>query len=105
MLQSELRAASIPPTPPPARLTPTHPPPHGHFRCFEKASYPPMPDFSSLNPKHILPPQCFHHTGDLSPTSKDRISLLWPIGMNGKPTTLEFQTLLQYTSIIIGISL
>ncbi|GBO07147.1 hypothetical protein AVEN_163610-1 [Araneus ventricosus] len=35
------------------------------------------------------------HTGDLSPASKDRISLLWPNGMNGNPTTLEFQTLPQ----------
>ncbi|GBN65311.1 hypothetical protein AVEN_254612-1 [Araneus ventricosus] len=41
------------------------------FRFLERAPSPPRPDFSSLTPTHIPPPNT--HTGDLSPTSKDRV--------------------------------
>ncbi|GBM39107.1 hypothetical protein AVEN_73049-1 [Araneus ventricosus] len=59
MLQRALSAASIPPTSPPARLTPPH---TERFRFLERAPSPPRPEFSSLTPTHIPAPQRSPHT-------------------------------------------
>ncbi|GBO16553.1 hypothetical protein AVEN_19909-1 [Araneus ventricosus] len=48
----------------------------GDFRFLERARSPFRPDFSSLTPTQIPPPQCSSpHTADLSPATKDHISL------------------------------
>ncbi|GBL76836.1 hypothetical protein AVEN_53495-1 [Araneus ventricosus] len=87
----------VPPSPPTL--------PKGNFRFMVRAPSPPHPDFSSLPAMRILSPQRSPtHTfkADLSPTSKDHISLLW-LNEIEKPTMLEFQTLPLLTPIITGI--
>ncbi|GBM45551.1 hypothetical protein AVEN_152587-1 [Araneus ventricosus] len=76
---------------------PTLPLPHtGDFRFLERALSPLHPDSHAHSSSA--------HTGDLSPPSKNRILHLWPNGMNGNPTMLEFQFLPQSTPILNGIS-
>ncbi|GBM56613.1 hypothetical protein AVEN_155955-1 [Araneus ventricosus] len=64
-----------PPIPSPPRLTPTH---TEDFRFWERAYSPPQPDSLSRTITHILPHNAPSYMGDLSPASKDHISLSWP---------------------------